>query len=70
MSSKSTILLTTDNEHWYKDCNATHWEGTKAEEAIILEIGLQHTFEVTDEGLRIVIEEGTELFKELKKLKL
>lgn len=68
MSTKATILLTTDNEHWYEELNAPHYEDTKTESAIVLEIDKQHKYGIGDEGIRVVIEENTELYKELMKL--
>lgn len=67
MSTKATILLTTDSEHWYKEYNARYYEGTKTESAIVLEFDSQHKFEPCSDGLRVVIEEGTELYKALSK---
>lgn len=65
MSTKSTMILTYDNEHWYKDCNGSYYEGTETEECIVLEIGKKHMVEQDEDGTRIIIEEGTELYKEL-----
>ena len=67
MSTKATILLTTDSEHWYKECNARYYEGTKTESAIVLEFDSQHKFEQDSEGFRVIIDEGTELYKALSK---
>lgn len=69
MSTKSTILLTNANEHWYVDCQASVWEEVTTEHAIILEIGTEHRIETDDEGTRIIIEEGTELYKAIMGLK-
>lgn len=65
MSTKSTILLTSDNEHWFNDCNAAYYEETKTQEAIILEISSQHKVDVYSDITRIVIEEGTPLYKSI-----
>lgn len=69
MSTKATILLTNDNEHWYRETNARYYESTKSEEAMILEIDGQHRVEQSMDGLRVIIEEGTNLYAELSKLK-
>lgn len=68
MSSKTSILLTSDNEHWYLEANAEYYEETKTKEAIVLEIGKQHKVEITDENTRIIIEEGTDLFRQIADL--
>ena len=62
MSTRATIILTTDNEHWYHDFNSKWSEGTSTEEAIVLEIDGRHTMEQGDTCTRIVIEEGTPLY--------
>jgi hypothetical protein len=68
MSTKCTILLTANNEHWYREQNAAYYEETKTEQAIILEIDPIHKIETTDEGTRIIIEEGTNLYKAIMEL--
>ena len=56
MSSKVSILLTTDNEHWYI-------EGQ--DESIVLEIDISHSLKTYDETMKIKIKKGTPLHKEL-----
>ncbi|HAS55337.1 MAG TPA: hypothetical protein DCS42_15020 [Nitrospiraceae bacterium] len=68
MSTRATILLTTDNEHWYEELSASYHEETKTEYAVVLEIDRQHKYEISDEGIRVVIEEDTELYREIMKL--
>jgi hypothetical protein len=71
MSTKSTILLTSDNEHWYNDCNSAYYEETKTQEAIVLQIHPRHKVETDEDGTRIIIEEGTPLYNSIKgKLRL
>lgn len=52
MSSKSTIILTPDNEHWHHECLA-HWNygiDVEGDECIVLEFDSQHLLEVEDDG--------------------
>ena len=63
MSTKATIFLTSDNEHWYRELNAMYYEETKTEYAIVLEIDPRHKVETDEDGTRIIIEEGTPLYK-------
>lgn len=56
MSTKSTLILTKNNEHWYKDCNAR---------CFVLEFDKKHKVEVDEEGTRIIVEPNTPLYKEL-----
>ena len=67
MSTKSTLLLTKDNEHWYMEGNARYYEEAKTESAIVLEFDAQHKIEHCSDGLRVIIEEGTELYNALRK---
>ena len=69
MSTKSSLLLTKDNEHWYIEGNARYYEEAKTESAIVIEFDAQHKFEHDSEGLRVIIEEGTELYNILCKAK-
>ena len=59
MSTKSTLILTQDNEHWYKDCNA---------KCFVLEFDKKHKVEVDEEGTRIIIESNTPLYEKLYKI--
>ena len=59
MSSKATILLTVDNEHWYGDLR---------ENIIILEIDDMHKITKHGDRTEIEIKEGTPLFEEITKL--
>jgi len=67
MSTKSTILLTVRNEHWYREGNAAYFEETKTQKAIVLEFDKIHRVKTDDEGTRIIIEENTELYDEIIK---
>jgi len=68
MSTRSTIILTAQNEHWYRDCNSQYNEDTKTLRGIVLEFDKIHRVETDEEGTRIIIEEDTELYNELIKL--
>ena len=68
MSSKSTIILTSDNEHWYHDCQGAYFEDTSSEECIVLEFNAQHKIQRDKYGIRIIIESDTELYKSIKNL--
>jgi len=63
MSTKSTILLTTDSEHWYHDCNGRYYHKTKTMDCIVLEFGKQHRIETDEDGTEIIIESDTALYK-------
>lgn len=65
MSTKSTILLTVRNEHWYLEGNAIYSEDAKTREAIVLEFDKIHKVETDEDGTRIIIEDDTELFNEI-----
>ena len=53
MSTKSSILFSRQNEHWYRDCN---------DNSITIEIDAEHEVEQCDDGsLIITIEHGTAL---------
>lgn len=61
MSSKISIFLTEDNEHWYRDCddNTFVLEFSKNNISILLNDG---------DDLVIGIKPGTELYSYLKKI--
>jgi len=58
MSTKSTILLTDDNEHWYFDC-------MDCPDSIILEFN-KDNIEFHDDDISITVEimPGTDLYKQ------
>ena len=64
MSTKET-LIRTDDEHWYKDNQARIWEQAKTDTVLVLEFGLEHKIEKDEQGTRVIIEEGTGLYKEI-----
>lgn len=68
MSTKGTIFLTSENEHWYTELAARYNHGCERDSAFVLEIGAKHHIENLDpgEGVAIVIEEGTELYQTLE----
>ena len=68
MSTKSTMILTTDNEHWYKDCNGAYYENTGTKDCIVLEIDKRHRIETEEDYTRVIIEEGTPLYKALQRI--
>lgn len=65
MSTKSTILLSDKNEHWYHDCS---------DDSIILELDIRdpdrvdYWFSNDGEDLCIKIEKGSHLWEEIMKL--
>lgn len=65
MSTKSSLLLTKNNEHWYIELDAEYSEDAKTERCIVIEIDKMHKVETDEEGTRIIVEEGTELYKAL-----
>lgn len=58
MSTKATMLLSRNNEHWYYDY---------ADGCIILEFSPEHKIEKNDDGIEIVIEPGTALHATIQK---
>jgi hypothetical protein len=65
MSTHATLFLTKDNEHCYIEHNAPYYEECKTEQCIVLEVDPKHRVETDEEGTRIIIEEGTELYNHL-----
>jgi hypothetical protein len=65
MSSKSTIIFTSDNDHWYTDCNGQYCQGSKNDDPLVLEISPVHKIETTEYGTVVLIEKGTELYTQL-----
>ncbi len=68
MSSKVSILLTSDNEHWYKEGEGPYYEQSKTQNPIVLEIDKSHMIETTENQIRVIIEEGTPLYEEISLL--
>jgi len=60
--------VTSDDEHWYVEQNASYNEGCATEKCIVLEIHPRYRIETDDEGTRIIIEEGTPLYECLNKM--
>lgn len=58
MSTKSTIILSDANEHWYHDC---------IDDTITLEIGREHAIEIDEEGTFVTIKKGTALFNAISR---
>lgn len=63
MSTKTTLILTDDNEHWYVDCNGRSYENTDTEDCLVLEFDSRHRVEENKDGTRIIIESDTPLYK-------
>ncbi len=61
MSSKTTILLTDNNEHWYIDCK---------EKVIILEFSKDNVVRATGDKVEIVIKPDSALYKELENVRI
>jgi len=61
MSTKSTILLSNDNEHWYHDCS---------DDSIVLEFDKKNFTVLIDDADDFVIEvpNGRDLWEEIMKL--
>jgi len=59
MSSKSTILTTDDNEHWYLDCNEPKFKNKEY-------IGDSLTIEFSKKNIEILINNGEDLVIEVK----
>ena len=59
MSSKSTILLSNANEHWYHDC---------LDDTFNLEIDPEHDCEGDEDGIFITIKKGTALHAAIEEL--
>jgi len=68
VSTRSTILLTNENEHWYRDCNGAYHEETSTEECLVLELDKRHKVEQDEDGTRIIIEEDTPLYQAILEL--
>lgn len=72
MSTKSTIILSDDNEHWYDDCSQSRYkEGKFIGNDITLEIDKSNIVEKDEdcETLYIVIKGDCDLAKRLHRLK-
>lgn len=77
MSSKSTLFLTEDNEHFYEECNSPHYKQApyNAENfegyTLVLEMNKRNVKVVCndDEDLILEIEPGSQLYKLLLKMR-
>ena len=68
MSARTSILLTADNEHWYRSCRGKMDEGSETDNPIILEFSPEHKSVSDINGTRIIIEENTPLYIALKEI--
>jgi len=63
MSTKATILLTNDSEHWYEELNAPYNLGIKEERAVVLEFEAKHMItKFSDGSFGVIVKEGTALY--------
>lgn len=72
MSSKSTIILSKDNEHWYDDCNESRYKNGKfIGNDITIEINKSNIVDRIEnsDGICIVIKGDCDLAKQLHRLK-
>lgn len=77
MSSKATLFLTNDNEHFYEECNEPHYKQApyKAENfegyTIVLEMAKKNIEIVCndDEDLIIELKPGSELYNLMLKMR-
>jgi len=73
MSSKASIFLTGDNEHFYEECNEPHYEGDKfIGFNLVLEIEKKNIEILCNDEEALVVEfnnPNSEIYKELIKLK-
>lgn len=67
MSTRSTIFLTSDNEHCYSDCAAPHFDDNKnfIGDSIIFEMNKKNTDLITNDEDYIIVEikPGNELYQ-------
>ena len=73
MSTKSTIILSKDNEHWYDDCNAPHYEDGKFKgNDVTIEIDHKNIVEryENEDGICIVLRGDCDLAIQLQKIRL
>ena len=72
MSTKSTIILTEDNEHWYEDCSEyLETKEGKTEFAITLEFSKKNIEILINDTEDLVIflnNPDSEIFKEFQKI--
>lgn len=59
MSSKATIFLTNDNEHFYEECNDPHYVDDKY-------IGFTLVLEMSKKNIEILVDDNEDLIVEIK----
>ena len=73
MSTKSSLFLTSDNEHWYEETNEPHYNalGEFIGYTIVMEFDKTNTKIVMDDNQDIMLEitPSTELYELIKKMK-
>ena len=72
MSTRSTIILTTDNEHWHRELCAKYNYGlqTKGDDCFVLEFDNRHIIERDEEGLVVVVDPSSQLGKALQTMRI
>ena len=65
MSSKRSLLLTIDSEHWYNECNAQFHEETKTEDCLVLQFDNRHRLDQYEDSFEVIIESDTPLYEEI-----
>ncbi len=69
MSTKNSIFLTSDNEHWYHEAYAQEYLSTNSRDAYVLEFSSKHRIITNEDKETLVVVEGdTDLYNELRKL--
>lgn len=71
MSSKSTLILTNDNEHWYFDCNQPVYKnGQYLGDTLTIEFNKENFKVISNDidGLIIEIDPGSHLYDILNKI--
>lgn len=72
MSTRATIILTTDNEHWHHELCAKYNYGleTKGDDCFVLEFDNRHIIEHDEDGLMVVVDPSTPLGQALKTMRI
>jgi len=65
MSTKSSLLLSADNEHWYEELNARYNEDLDCDRCFVLELDGKHEIEIDEDdgSVRVIIKQDTALYK-------
>lgn len=69
MSSKATIFLTKDNDHWYEETQAGFYHGTTTDSAFVLEFGQECKVEdYGSEGFAVVVPSDNPVAEQIRAL--